>query len=230
MWGWASCHNVSWSRVWYKLYLPWLCLKARHQRDPLDMLPQGCQHRICAEEICQVRVWSSLQGGWDSSCERPGSQEHYNVAGWTWPRPHWLSLLVGIPEEVLDRPGGSVDILHGLGSSSLHGRTRQEWGNLRLLESKFVCGWVLRGSHEALQFPDISLKPTLSTKAHALERAVKTPPDCFSVFHMLTSLTLDCNFSELNELGKTPSPVCMMCWAVLTARSGEGGFPLQTKR
>ena len=62
-------------------------------------------------------------------------------------------LLDGLPREILDRPQGRVDILLGLGSSSLHGRTHQEWGNLRLLESKFGCGWVIRESHELLRFP-----------------------------------------------------------------------------
>ena len=62
-------------------------------------------------------------------------------------------LLKGLPDEVVQRPQGRVDILLGLRSSSLHGRTRQEWGNLRLLESRFGCGWVIRGSHNLLSIP-----------------------------------------------------------------------------
>ena len=108
------------------------------------------------------------------------------------------------------RPGGNVDVLLGLGSSMLHGKTRREWDNLRLLESKFGCGWVLRGSHEWLTFPAVSFKPTLSAEALAINSAVSKPPDCYSVFHVATSIGQDL-FSELNELGTAPAPVCMRC-------------------
>ena len=45
-----------------------------------------------------------------------------------------LHLLDRLPGGILDRPQGRVDILLGLGSSALHGKTRMEWDNLRLLE------------------------------------------------------------------------------------------------
>ena len=54
-----------------------------------------------------------------------------------------LPLLDGLPRDVLDRPQGQVDVLLYLRSSSLHGKIRQEWGNLCLLEARFGCGWVL---------------------------------------------------------------------------------------
>ena len=57
------------------------------------------------------------------------------------------SLVQHLPPAVLDRPQGKVDILLGLKNWALHGRTTQEWGNLRLMESPLGCGWLLRGTH-----------------------------------------------------------------------------------
>ena len=42
-------------------------------------------------------------------------------------------LVEHLPPAVLDRPQGEVDILLGLKNSALHGRTVEQWGNLRLL-------------------------------------------------------------------------------------------------
>ena len=120
-------------------------------------------------------------------------------------------LLKGLPDEVVQRPQGKVDILLGLGSSSLHGRTRQEWGNLRLLESRFGCGWVIRGSHELLKFPTIAMQPAMSVAAQAMSQAVDVPPSLYNVFHIASALTPGAEFSELNELGTSPAPVCGRC-------------------
>ena len=122
-----------------------------------------------------------------------------------------LPLLNGLPRDILDRPQGQVDVLLGLRSSALHGRTRQEWGNLRLLEARFGCGWVLRGSHESLRFPSTALKPALSAEALAISQATAEPPDRFQVFHVSTGQGYGQEFSELNELGTTPAPVCGRC-------------------
>ena len=118
-----------------------------------------------------------------------------------------LPLLDGVPVEVLDRPKGQVDILLGLCSSSLHAWTVREWGNLRLMESRFGCGWILRGSHELLKFPSTSLRPVWSAEDQAMLTAVDKPPEKYSVFHGSTGLAYDQGFSELNELGTTPAPV-----------------------
>ena len=64
-----------------------------------------------------------------------------------------LPLLGDVTEQVLTRPQGRVDVLLGLRNSKLHGRDVGEWGNLRLLQSRFGCGWALRGTHELLQSP-----------------------------------------------------------------------------
>ena len=112
-----------------------------------------------------------------------------------------LPLLSGVPREVLEHPQGVVDVLLGLGSSSLHGKMIQEWGNLRLLETSFGCGRVLRGSHQSLKFPTTSLKPVLSTEAQAMLGAVCMPPGIHSVFHLSMILDYNQGFSELNELG-----------------------------
>ena len=121
------------------------------------------------------------------------------------------SLLDGFPREVLDRPGGRMDILLGLGSSYLHGRTRQEWGNLRILESKFGCGWVICGSHDLLSFSSTVLPPTLPVAAQAISRATESPPNLYQSFHIASSLQHNLEFAELNELGTTPAPVCGRC-------------------
>ena len=122
-----------------------------------------------------------------------------------------LPLLVGLPREVLDRPQGQVDVLLGLRSSALHGRTRQEWGNLRLLEARFGCGWVLRGSHDSLRFPVTALRPAMSAEALAMSQATADPPERFQVFHISSGLGYGHEFSELNELGTTRAPVCGRC-------------------
>ena len=43
-------------------------------------------------------------------------------------------LVQHLPEAVLQRPQGDVDMLLGLRDSALHGTTVQQWGNLRLTE------------------------------------------------------------------------------------------------
>ena len=68
----------------------------------------------------------------------------------------------------------------------------------------------MRGSHELLSFPSMSFDPMLSAEAYAISRAVCEPPDCYSVFHVATSLGQD-QLSELNELGTAPAPVCTRC-------------------
>ena len=71
-------------------------------------------------------------------------------------------LLEGIPEQVLSRPQGQVDVLIGLRNSKLHGTDVREWGNLRLLKSRFGCGWALRGTHELPAVPTSSSDPDTS--------------------------------------------------------------------
>ena len=118
------------------------------------------------------------------------------------PTPHCARIATGNP---------AVNILLGLGSSTLHGRTNQEWGDLRLLESNFGCGWVLRGCHDLLTFPPTALRPQLSTEAMTMSRAVNAPPDKFHIFHTSTELNPAAEFTKLNELGSTPAPVCTQC-------------------
>ena len=119
-----------------------------------------------------------------------------------------LPLLDRLPREILERPHGEVDILLGLGSSTLHGRTVCEWDYLRLLESKFGCGWVLRGCHPSFKFPPTALCPVMSAEARALTQTSSELPERCSVFHIVSGLSHNVKFSELNELGTTPAPVC----------------------
>ena len=159
---------------------------ARYDFDIIDR--EGATHHIQAL-------------GLDTITTPPGEPDLSPIEG----------LLDGLPREILDRPQGRVDILLGLGISSLHGRTRQEWGNLRLLESKFGCGWVIRGSHKLLRFPSTALPPTLPVAAQAMSHATVRPPEQYQVFHIASSLQPGLNFSELNELGTTPAPICGQC-------------------
>ena len=122
-----------------------------------------------------------------------------------------LSILEGVPAEVIDRPQGQVDVLIGLRNSGLHGRDERDWGNLRLLRSKFGCGWAIRGTHEALSYSPTSVKPSYSAELHALRNAVSEVPDGAQVFHVVTSHGHAAEFHELAELGTTPVPACVKC-------------------
>lgn len=55
--------------------------------------------------------------------------------------------LLAYPEEILNRISGEVDILLGLPTSSLHGWSVKQIGQIRVLKSKFGCGYGLRGTH-----------------------------------------------------------------------------------
>ena len=121
------------------------------------------------------------------------------------------ALLEGVPAAVFDRPQGRIDVLLGLRSSKLHGRDAREWGNLRLLQSKFGCGWSIRGTHETLQFASTDSRPSYSAELHAVRNAPWDPPTQFNVFNVVTSLGRAAEFHELSELGTTPAPICERC-------------------
>ena len=122
-----------------------------------------------------------------------------------------LPLLDGILERVLARPQGRVDVLIGLHNSKLHGKDVREWGNLRLLKSRFGCGWALRGTHELLQFPSKCSAPSYSMELHAVRNSSEEVPDGSQVFHVVTSHGRAAEFHELAELGTTPKPACERC-------------------
>ena len=122
-----------------------------------------------------------------------------------------LELLDGVPAAVLDRPQGRIDVLLGLRSSHLHGRDVKDWGNLRLLSTRFGCGWAIRGTHESLQFPGTSSRPSYSAELHAVRNAPLVPPSQFQTFNIITSLGRAAEFHELAELGTTPAPACEKC-------------------
>ena len=122
-----------------------------------------------------------------------------------------LPLLGDVPEQVLSRPQGRVDVLLGLRNSKLHGKDVGEWGNLRLLKSRFGCGWALRGTHELLQFPGKCSAPSYSMELHAVRNSSEEIPDGGQVFHVVTSHGKAAEFHELAELGTTPKPACERC-------------------
>ena len=117
------------------------------------------------------------------------------------------ALVQHLPAAVLDRPQGQVDILLGLKNSALHGRTTQEWGNLRLLESPLGCGWSLRGTHRDLTYPTARMSPSLSADAYTLGQAISQEDEEMNVFHLQSYP----EFHELDELGTAPPPVCLRC-------------------
>ena len=122
-----------------------------------------------------------------------------------------LHLLGDIPGQALDRPQGQVDVLIGLRNSKLHGKDVKEWGNLRLLRSRFGCGWAVRGTHELLQFPGKCLAPSYSMELHAVRNSSAEVPVGGQVFHVVTSHGQAAEFHELAELGTTPKPACERC-------------------
>ena len=122
-----------------------------------------------------------------------------------------LQLLGDVPVQVLERPQGQVDVLIGLRNSKLHGKDVKEWGNLRLLRSRFGCGWAVRGTHELLQFPGKSVAPSYSMELHAVRNASAEIPPGSQVFHVVTSHGQAAEFHELAELGTTPKPACERC-------------------
>ena len=118
-----------------------------------------------------------------------------------------LPLVQGLPEEVLQRPQGDVDVLLGLRDSALHGTTSQQWGNLRLLKSPLGCGWSLRGTHPDLKHASHQLPPSLSAAAYALRQADLESEEVCQLYHIQSAR----EFHELDELGTTPPPVCLRC-------------------
>ena len=122
-----------------------------------------------------------------------------------------LPLLGDVPHQVLERPQGRVDVLLGLRNSKLHGKDIREWGNLRLLKSRFGCGWALRGTHELLQFPGTCAAPSYSMELHAVRNSAEELPVGHQVFHVVTSHGRAAEFHELAELGTTPKPACERC-------------------
>ena len=122
-----------------------------------------------------------------------------------------LPLLGDVPEAVLHRPQGRVDLLVGLRNSGLHGKDVHECGNLRILKARLGCGWAIRGTHESLQFSSTSQRPSYSAELHAIRNADKEVPDGHSIFHIVTTLEKAAEFHELAELGTTPIPACERC-------------------
>merc|ERR1712055_1042166 len=86
------------------------------------------------------------------------------------------SLLAGYPEEMFHRPQGRVDILLGLRSTRLHGKVVKELGDLRVLETPFGCGWVLKGCHPDLSFSHANHLQLQSANANAITQAEQPPP------------------------------------------------------
>ena len=87
-----------------------------------------------------------------------------------------LSILGDVPAAVLDRPQGQVNVLIGLRNSRLHGQDVRDWQDLRLLKTRFGCGWAIRGTHESVNFSGLNSKLSYSVELHALQNSVANPP------------------------------------------------------
>merc|ERR1712055_894245 len=81
------------------------------------------------------------------------------------------SLFSGYPQEMFHRPQGRVDLLLGLRNTRLHGRVVKELGDLRVLETPFGCGWVLKGSHPSLSSSPIDQLELISANTHVVTQA-----------------------------------------------------------
>ena len=116
-------------------------------------------------------------------------------------------LVADYPEALTERPQGDVDLLLGLRNSALHGSTERQWDNLRLMKSPLGCGWSLRGTHPDLVYPAPRMTPSLSATAYMLQNAEASPEGELQVYHIQAAR----EFSELEELGTAPPPVCLKC-------------------
>ena len=120
-------------------------------------------------------------------------------------------MLDDLPSGIWDCPQGEVDLLLGLRNTALHGKTEREVGNLRVLQSPLGCGWSLKGTHQDLRYPNISLTPSLSAAAHLLGQPNLEAIPVHSVLHASTEYRPPFEFHEVEELGTMPQPACMKC-------------------
>ena len=121
-------------------------------------------------------------------------------------------------------------MLLGLRNSKLHGKDVGEWGNLRLLRSRFGCGWAIRGTHELLQFPAKCAPPSYSMELHAVRNSSEEVPEGSQVFHVVTSHGKAAEFHELAELGTTPNLPASVAPAAPTVPSEEKDSAEKTRR
>merc|ERR1712055_292210 len=98
------------------------------------------------------------------------------------------SLFSGYPQEMFHRPQGRVDLLLGLRNTRLHGKVVKELGDLRVLETTFGCGWVLKGSHPSLSSNHINQLTSLSANAHAVTQAGQSLSPEFQILHVSSEI------------------------------------------
>ena len=126
------------------------------------------------------------------------------------------SLFPNAPSEVFNRPDGDIDILIGSMYKNLHpygGEESYTKGRLRLLRSKFGCGFVLSGTHVDI----IAEENTLCKTAKVLVNSVPALDD--DIHESLNVVT--CNrsvarptvmeFLEAEELGIRAPRSCKRC-------------------
>ena len=116
-------------------------------------------------------------------------------------------LVRGLPNAMIQRPQGTVDVLLGLRDSVLHGTTYKQWENLRLLKAPLGCGLSLRGTHPDLQHALPQLGPSLSATAYMLRQASQDSSEVDQLYHIQNVR----EFHKLEELGMMPPPVCLRC-------------------
>ena len=129
-----------------------------------------------------------------------------------------MTVFPGAPKQVFDRPVGPIDILIGsmyMDVQPYGGEENFTKGRLRLMKSKFGCGYILTGTH-----------PSISVKENAITYNAETLVNCAFIGKNVAPIdvkppTVLCNravtavklpeFFESEELGVTPGRSCKRC-------------------
>ena len=116
-------------------------------------------------------------------------------------------LFPSAPQAVFRRAEGPVEILLSMTERHLHANGGEQKGALRLSQTPLGCGWILTGLLPGTRSPPVSL----TTEVRAFQTAVRPPPPKVQVFLLDGGDQPPLNFTETEELGYTPPPMCPKC-------------------
>ena len=127
-----------------------------------------------------------------------------------------VSLFKGrVSIDSIRRPAGEVDILMGIHMAGLHPMPQAVCGNLRLLKSYFGTGWLLDGSHPAIQAPGFYLSEDAVIKSNCVKGEPVIQRNKPSQVHFLKQVSVSqktpFSFPECEELGVSNPKRCNRC-------------------
>lgn len=100
-------------------------------------------------------------------------------------------------DRVNSRPTGEVELLVGSDNLGLHPSEIEVHGNLKMYQSNFASGYVLRGSHPALEYLDLSNSSTSASvhhvSLHATRLSFKSIRDYFDANELDVQVPRRCN-------------------------------------